>query len=274
MNQPSATTDFHPEDSNVPPTAEERSLARGVVYRFIAAAFRYPEPDTWSAFREQERAMSEAVAVLSEGSDGRLAERFAELKQEAERSTSDVLESDYVSLFGHAVRGRCPLYEAEYGEGDERLQQPHELSDLFAFYRAFGLTLGEGLGERVDFIVVECEFMAFLSVKQAYAEEHEDEALAAVTLDAQGKFLRDHLGRWTPACTRKIVDQSRDSFYGLLARLTLDYVNGECQRLGVLPGKEHLKLRLPLKEADASLSCPMAERSSDADTGPSFPPKV
>ena len=273
MNPPSPTADHKRAGVDRNPAADEQSLARGVIYRFIAAAYRYPQPGTLDDVRRQNRAVSEAFAALGDSSHIRLPAHFAGLQSMAEETPAADLQRDYLSLFGHVVRGHCPLYEVEYGESDERLQQPHELSDLSAFYRAFGLKLGTGIQERVDFIAVECEFMAFLCVKQAYAEEHGDATLAGLTLDAQRKFLHVHLGRWLPACARRIAGEAGDSFYRQLARVTLAYVTDDCRRLDVTPGKEHLKLRLPLNEADACLSCPMAEGDAEADAPQGFPPK-
>ncbi len=278
MNQPLSTNDGSREP-NPPATAEEQSLARGLIYRFVAGAYRYPDSDTRDTVRQQNRAISEALAALADSSattsaTRRLRECFADLQAATEAGTAETLESDYISLFGHAVQGRCPLYEAEYSESDERLQQPHELSDLSAFYRAFGVGLGKKVRERVDFIAVECEFMAFLSVKQAYAEEHHDQELAAVTVDAQRKFLRDHLARWTPAAARRIIAQSQDRYYTALSHFMLVYVEDDCRRLDVTPGSEHLKLRLPLKEEDACLSCPMAQGDVDANSGQNFSPEA
>ena len=278
MNQPLSTNDGSRE-SNPSATLDEQALARGLIYRFVAGAYRYPDSGTRDTVRQQDRAISEALAALADSSDRRLSECLADLQAAAQTSTAETLESDYISLFGHAVQGRCPLYEAEYSESDERLQQPHELADLSAFYRAFGLKLGKGVQERVDFLAVECEFMAFLCVKQAYAQEHGDAELAAITVDAQRKFLHDHLGRWAPACTRRIIDQSDETFYNSLARFTLAYVIEDCQRLDVTPGSEHLKLRLPLKEADACLSCPMAQENMgegdvEANASLNLPPGV
>jgi DMSO reductase family type II enzyme chaperone len=260
------SVDRHCPEST-PAVAGERSLARGVIYRFVAAAYRYPEPVTAGAVCEQLSTIPEALAALDDSADSRLGSRVDELRIAAESSDfEERLERDYVSLFGHVVRGCCPLYETEYGDSQQQLLQPHELSDLAAFYRAFGLKLALPVHERVDFLSVECEFMAFLCVKQAYAEEQGDEALAGIAVDAQRKFLRDHLGRWLPACARQTIAQAGDGFYGRLARLTLAYVAEDCRRLGVEPGQEHLKLRLPLAPAEACLSCPMAEGEAVASS--------
>lgn len=273
MNQPLSTNDGSAE-SNQSATLEEQALARGLIYRFVGGAYRYPDSATRDTVQQQSQAISEALAALADSSAPRLGERFADLQSAAQAGTIETLEIHYVSLFGHAVQGLCPLYEAEYSESDERLQQPHELSDLSAFYRAFGLGLGEKVRERVDFIAVECEFMAFLCAKQAYAEEHHDEKLAAITLDGMRKFLRDHLARWAPAAARRIIDQSQDPYYGALAHFMLAYIRDDCRRLDVTPGSEHLKLRLPLKEEDACLSCPMAQADVDTNSGPDFSPEA
>ena len=275
MNSPAQSTDGSRPVSQTR-EEEERSLARALIYRLLAAGYRYPELVTTDVIHEQIDAVSQALAVLYDASSNhRLAERLNALVELLEKDTLAELEEEYVSLFSHAVQGQCPLYEAEYGESDERLQQPHELSDLNAFYRAFSLKLGDGIHERVDFIAVECEFAAFLCAKQAYAEEHGDTTLAEVAADAQRKFLRDHLGRWTPALARKIIDLTNDdSFYHALARFTIAYMTDDCKFLGVTPGKEHLKLRLPLADADACLSCPMAEKNADADSSSDTPLKI
>jgi DMSO reductase family type II enzyme chaperone len=254
---------------------EEQSLARALIYRFIAAGYRYPEGAVPSAMDGARQAVSEALAVLHDSSDQRLSEHQGRMVHVAKKSTSAELEQEYVSLFSHSIQGLCPLYGAEYAESDERLQQPHELSDLLAFYRAFGLKLNEGIHERVDFISVQSDFMAFLCAKQAYAQEQKDAALAEIAVDAQQKFLHDHLGRWAPALARRMIDHSNDdSFYNALGHFTLAYVIGDCQLLGVKPGKEHLKLRLPLSEEDACLNCPMASENAEADSELTSPSEV
>jgi TorA maturation chaperone TorD len=107
----------------------------------------------------------------------------------------------YLAAFGHAARGSCPLNEIEYGDiKADPLFQPHRLADLAAFYRAFGLEVAEDAGERQDHICLELEFMCVLAAKEAYAHEHQlDSDQLAQCRDAQKKFLREHLGRWTPA---------------------------------------------------------------------------
>lgn len=156
----------------------------------------------------------------------------------------------YLAAFGHAARGSCPLNEIEYGDiKADPLFQPHRLADLAAFYRAFGLEVGEDAGERQDHICIELEFLCVLAAKEAYAIEHQlDADQLAQCRDAQKKFLREHLGRWTPAFTRRLAAATNEPTLRALAEFTRAFIESECVRFGVKPGSEELALR-PVDEA-------------------------
>jgi hypothetical protein len=72
----------------------------------------------------------------------------------------------------------------------------------------------------------------------------------AVCREAQRKFLREHLGRWTPAFARRLHRIVGDGPLGALAVFTLAFIQLECRRLGVTSGSEDLLLR----PADAAAS--------------------
>jgi hypothetical protein len=132
----------------------------------------------------------------------------------------------------------------------DALFQPHRLADLAAFYRAFALEIADDAGERPDHLCVELEFMAVLAAKEAWALEHQLDADAlAVVRDAQKKFLREHLGRWTPAFTRRLEREAGPGPLAALARFTREFVLAEC---GVVAGNEDLLLR-PVDETAESL---------------------
>lgn len=269
MKKPPLPEDRSADDPSLS-TTDEASLGRALIYRFLATGYRYPEAESIGTLSQQGSGIPEALAAVGDSAADTLCEQLSRLQETASQDaaldgTMEDLVAEYVALFGHAVRGACPLYEAEYGESDERLQQPHELSDLSAFYQAFGLELSTDVRDRVDFIAVECDFMGFLCLKQAYAEEHGKADLAAIAVDAQRKFLHDHLGRWAPAFARRILERTNHALYGPLAQFTLTFVTDDCHRLDVTPGDENLRLRLPLKEADACQTCPMAKEGSQPE---------
>ncbi len=256
-------------DGRPDPLAEEsRALARAVAYAFLSAAYRYPDDPAAAGLRRLADAVPESLALLSDfGEDA--GRRFAELVRMA--GSLESREAEHTRVFGHAPEGKCPPYEGLYGDTEEGLQMPHELSDLMAFYRAFGLELSPRARERVDFVAVESEFLAFLCRKQAYAEEVQDAALAAISVDAQRKFLRDHLGRWVPAFARRVIQQAGGGFFRDLAHFTLAFVLDECRRLGVQPGADHLRMRVAVPERDACFDCPHAVGSAEPAAGAAFP---
>jgi len=106
--------------------------------------------------------------------------------------------------------------------------------------------------ERQDHICLELEFMSVLAAKEAYALEHQlDPDHLAVCRDGQKKFLREHLGRWTPAFTRRLAPMAEDTVLAALAQFTRAFVETDCARLGVASGSEDLLLR-PVDEASES----------------------
>jgi DMSO reductase family type II enzyme chaperone len=171
------------------------------------------------------------------------------------------LES-YLAAFGHAARGRCPLNEIEYGDlKADPLFQPHRLADLAAFYRAFGLELADDANERHDHFCLELEFMCVLAAKEAYALEHQlDSDDLSLCREAQKRFLREHLGRWTPAFSRRLARMAGDTALGALAEFTRVFIELDCARFGIAPGSEELLLR-PVDEAAERQcdSCGLAE---------------
>jgi putative dimethyl sulfoxide reductase chaperone len=235
-------------------SAIDLALARALIYRLLAHAFEYPSEPGWSsmASTHSRQALDSTVAML----------RLPALEEAAPafttRLTPDAFEcftADYIAAFGHAARGLCPMNEIEYGDlKADALFQPHRLADLAAFYRAFGLEISPDATERHDHICLELEFMSVLAAKEAFALEQQlDEEDFALCCDAQKKFLREHLGRWTPAFSRRLTRLvTESSVLHALANFTRAFVEAECSRIGVAAGSEDLLLR-PVNEASESL---------------------
>ena len=239
------------------------ALARSFLHRLLALAFADPTPDGWCWLSDAStvsslRSAAEALGpLLAESSVGLI----ATLKPNGFEAFLD----SYLATFGHAARGSCPLNEIEYGDiKADPLFQPHRLADLAAFYRAFGLEVAEDAGERQDHISLELEFSCVLAAKEAYALEYQlDAEDLLICRDAQRKFLREHLGRWMPAFTRRLSAAADNPVLGALARFTRTFVVAECERFGVNPGSEDLLLR-PVDE--------VAERACDLCALAGLPP--
>src|SRR5262249_18470992 len=86
-----------------------------------------------------------------------------------------------------------------------------------------------------------------------YAHEHQlDEDQRALCRDAQRKFLREHLGRWSPAFARRLARAAPDEALGALAEFLHEFIVAECSRFGLTAGSQDLLLR-PVDEAAESL---------------------
>ncbi|MBI4245567.1 MAG: molecular chaperone TorD family protein [Candidatus Rokubacteria bacterium] len=232
----------------------DHALCRSALWEALALGFRTPTDETIAQLGAAEgaRALADAAAALGDGDADDLAAGALALGEEAAPALAD-LEAAYDRLFGHTARGLIPPYETEYGEDSPFLPQ-REMSDLAAFYRAFGLALRRDAHERADHIACECEFMLVLARKEAWALEAGDAAMLETTRHAARAFLRDHLGRWAPAFGLRLAREGSAGFYARLGRLAAAFVAAECRRVEVTAGPELLRLR-SADPPDAPMAC-------------------
>ena len=236
-----------------PPDGDaDRAFSRAFVLQFLARAFDYPGPETWAwlCTPDVQQGLQAAVEVLAPHPTAPLATAQRALSGVFLPGAFTAFHDDYIAAIGHAARGSCPANEIEYGDlKADPLFQPHRLADLAAFYRAFGVELGGTAGERHDHLSVELEFLSVLAAQEASLLNGPPahEALR-VCRDAQRKFLREHLARWTPAFARRLQRAVADGPLARLAVFLLAFVESECRGAGVNPGSEDLLLR-PADEA-------------------------
>jgi DMSO reductase family type II enzyme chaperone len=228
-----------------PQSATDEAVARSFLYRFLAQAYEYPGETGWGWLCQSSVQGACRAAVEVFGDRTSLRTQAALLLPLLEHSQLESFTCDYIAVFGHAARGSCPLNEIEYGDlKADPLYQPHRLADLAAFYSAFGLEMTADAPERQDHLSIELEFMSVLAAKEAYAL---DQSLGAEPLNlcraAQKQFLREHLGRWTPAFARRLVRTVGDGALGALAQFTQAFIELDCRRSGVSPGSDELCLR-------------------------------
>jgi TorA maturation chaperone TorD len=92
-------------------------------------------------------------------------------------------------------------------------------------------------------VSVECEFMAFLALKEACAAEAHGPAKADLCRDASRKFLEEHLGRFGRALAARMRRRAETPFYAAAARLLDDAIVSDAARLGAATGPAELPLR-------------------------------
>ena len=231
--------------------AVDHALCRSALWEALALGFRRPTDETLArlASHEGATALAEAAEALDEVDLAACVRALPDVPV-LSRAT---LESAYDRLFGHTARGAVAPYETEYGEDSPFLPQ-REMSDIAAFFRAFGLVLRPDARERLDHLACECEFMLVIARKKAYALRMHDGVMLEETRRAARLFLRDHLGRWAPAFSRKLLREDAGGFYGALGSLCVTFVAIECRRAGVPAGPELLRLR-STETADVPMAC-------------------
>jgi putative dimethyl sulfoxide reductase chaperone len=203
------------------------ALTRSFVHQFLARAFDCPTLATWTWLSggDIQEGLAVAVGALHPEASGPLQAAYRSLEAAGVLEAFERFHDAYVTAIGHAARGSCPVNEIEYGDlKADPLFQPHRLADLAAFYHAFGLEIGALSDERLDHLSVELEFMAVLTAQEAnlLSTAPESDALA-ICRDAQRKFLREHLGRWTPAFARRVHRAVGDNPLGALALFALAF---------------------------------------------------
>jgi DMSO reductase family type II enzyme chaperone len=237
--------------SDGPVTLQQRidvAVARSFLHRFIAKLFEYPAPENWAWLNDSET----KNAISSAAAAAKLNNGAGNLLTALRASSFELLLDAHLAAFGHAARGPVPMNEIEYGDlKADPLIQPHRLADLAAFYRAFGLEVTPDASERQDHICLQLEFMSVLAAKEAFALEHQlDDESLGVCRAAQKNFLREHLGRWTPAFARRVERTTSEPALQAAAQFAHAFIATECERFGVKSGSEDLVLRPVADDAE------------------------
>jgi TorA maturation chaperone TorD len=209
------------------PSETDVALSRAVVYRYLAEVLRHP-----SQARLSEGEWREALtAALEECDASELQAPLARcLELGADRAR---VESDHGRLIGHTPRAGVPPYESEWLGAAGELLQYHQMADVAAFYKAFGIDLDPTCDERVDHLAVELGFLRFLCAKEAWAGAREELELARIAREGERAFLGEHVATWAPAFCRRLGLNASGGFYAAVAEFASAWIAAECRRLDV-----------------------------------------
>ncbi len=232
--------------------AVERALSRSKIYLLLSWSLLYPEDDEFldylqsGEFVEDGRSALEGLAnglgsLGGERARSKLAGLTAHFDAiDAWVTTECVnwqladLQSEHRRVFSNVITLDCPPYETLFGN-DHVFAQAHVMGDIAGFYKAFGVELSRDVHERMDHLSVELEFMHFVAYKESYARCHDGAEKTQIVVDAQKKFVKEHIGRWVPLFARMLVRKADYGFYRHLADWTADWMDFEAAYLGVTP---------------------------------------
>ena len=216
-------------DPHAAEAALDRALARADAYRVLAAAFLDPDDPVVTAIEAdlELKALRRSLGGLGvpvAAGTWRAAER---IRAQADRAT------EHRAVFGHVVAHGCPPYETEWGRRHV-FGQSQELADIRGFYAAFGVRPRRG-GERPDHVACQLEFLSLLALKEAIAIARGEAEHRAVCVDAERRFLADHIGRWLPALAGQIERRHPGCGYAAVGALAAAVVGDHARDRGVLP---------------------------------------
>ena len=198
------------------------NVDRARVYRFLARTFLPPEASRVSEVkREDLPELSDALRRL--GANAELIALADQLNACLVTADGSSLTAAYDRAFEVSNGAELPPNETAHAPEtpQEGLTKTYELADIAGFYRAFGLEVEPG-GERVDHIAAELEFMHFLAVKEALANERGETEKAEICRDGAASFLSDHLGRWTSKLGAQL--KSCDPMYQAAGEFLVQFV--------------------------------------------------
>ncbi len=252
------------ESSAVPPVpvvikdspAVERALGRSKLYLLISWSLLYPEDAAVGdefldylqsgEFVEDGRSALEGLTKSLEGMGGERAKAKLEgiskyfdhidswVSAECSNWTLADLQAEHRRIFSNVITLDCPPYETLFGN-DHVFGQSYVMGDIAGFYKAFGVELSKDIHERLDHLSVELEFMHYLAYKESYARCHDGDEKVQIVVDAQKKFVKNHIGRWVPLFARMLAKKADSGFFRSIADFATDWIEFEVAYLGVNP---------------------------------------
>jgi len=230
--------------------AVERALNRSKIYLLFSWSLLYPEDEEFldylqcGEFVEDGRAALDGLRLALDGIGGdRASQKIALLKKQFDQIEKLVsaecvnwqigdLQTEHRWVFTNVITLDCPPYETLFGN-DHVFAQSHVMGDIAGFYKAFGVELSKDVHERLDHLSVELEFMHFLTYKESYSRCHDGIDKTEIVVDAQKKFIKNHIGRWVPLFCRMLAKKSDTGLFKLIADCMSEWMDFEVAFLGV-----------------------------------------
>ncbi|MDP1768746.1 MAG: molecular chaperone TorD family protein [Nitrospirota bacterium] len=232
--------------------AVERALNRSKLYLLVSWSLLYPEDDEFldyvqcGEFVEDGRAAIDALDAALDGIGGeRAKQKLVLLRKQFDQVGKVVasecanwqlldLQAEHRRVFSNVITLDCPPYETLFGN-DHVFAQSQVMGDIAGFYRAFGVELSKDIHERLDHLSVEFEFMHFLAYKESYSRCHDGADKTQIVLDAQKKFVKNHIGRWVPLFCLMLGKKADSGLYKHVSDLMAEWMDFEAAFLGVIP---------------------------------------
>jgi len=209
-------------------------MARAALWAWSARAFSYPTPGFERALREPGERDRLAAAAEVASSDQAVALSLAKVWVVVDESIDrpNGLAEEHTFLFDRHVR--VPPYESSYVLEPGTDRSTH-LAEIGGLYAAFGLTVASAHPDMPDHLGAECELLAVLLAKEAYALARGWASRAKLTRRARRKLVIEHLQRWLPSFAERLEKHHRQPFYPAVTAVVLELLAVEERNLGSPP---------------------------------------
>ena len=215
----------------------EKTVARSIIYDFLAKGFLYPDDATRDMFTDPEFRgnLKDAIQLLRGKEPSPAEETIDRGFEDLGKIGLDGLAKEYENLFGIQSRKvKVVLNQTEVvplKPGFPVLTSVHGLSDLLGFYRAFGF---EAPGVRADHFGVELEFMYVLTFKEFQARREGSQDKVGICEKAEKKFLEDYLALSGPLFAQGLRQATERAYFRLLAEVFLWFMEWESREFEIV----------------------------------------
>ncbi len=223
-------------------SAYEDAVARGNMYRFLAAIYLQPPTQDLVLNIIDVEFLKELSLLFSESSVADLGNYAKSIDLEKDLA---LIKQDYMGLFA-VPTGRyvTPFEDVYRGTRTDGNQESGPLLGVQAIavkimYRMAGAEMERTCKELPTHIGVELGFMNFLCEKEAAALKHarelvrekvspdketDTESEISNCRQLQSRFLHAHLNDWFPQLNQVIQEKAKTHFYRALAQVTGEFV--------------------------------------------------
>lgn len=209
------------------------------VYRALATAFYFPNPDLSSVVQELRDALASLGVNLFEEDLSALERCLAENKAAHE------IVQEYCRLFYGPAKLLAPPYESVYREG---IVMGESTLSVIKAYSEAGIAVSQDFKNLPDHVAAELEFMYYLCAKEVEAFEKEDLRGARHYLLLQKLFLKEHLTQWLPQFSKRVEENGTSDVYPRFARIASQFAEIDANDTAALKELTHAVHLLEIME--------------------------
>ncbi|SDC00070.1 MULTISPECIES: TorD/DmsD family molecular chaperone [unclassified Candidatus Frackibacter] len=192
--------------------------ARENTYKLLSTLFYLPEEDLFES-QVLDNLITSTEVIFDD-----LREYAVSLQDEGKKiSNIEDLKVDYSKLFVGPFDLFAPPYGSIYLEKERKVMGDSTINVLNKYKQA-GLKVADDFKDAPDHIIMELEFMYFLTFNQIEAINSSDFSSTLHYLEMQRDFLGNHLRVWISEFTDRILNNTNTEFYKILAKLTENFI--------------------------------------------------